>query len=71
MMDLVIVYDRIQILYPMPKFVGSLKINTMVLTGLLFTIVINIPINIGRRVVEVPFRIESNTTTILLAYGKV
>jgi len=55
----------------MPKFVGSLKINTMVLTGLLFTIVINIPINIGRRVVEVPFRIESNMTTILLAYGNV
>ncbi len=36
---------------------------------LVFSVVINIPINMSRAIAQVTFKIESNTTTILETYS--
>ncbi len=68
-MDLVIAYDRIQILLPKVKRFGDLRINTLVMIGLAFTILTNIPVNIGRSVVKILLRTQFNNTIVLLVNG--
>ena len=68
--DVYIVFSRIQVLYPKLKFLAKASIYKIALTITVFSVFLNIPINMGRQVTKVPFKIESNETTILETIGK-
>ena len=69
-MDIYIVYSRIQVLYPKWKFLVKTSINKIALVMIIFCVLVNVPINLGRQVIKTTFRIESNATTTLETYGK-
>lgn len=70
-MDIFIVYDRLQMFCPKLKNFAKTSIYLIALIMIVICFTINIPINLSRQVVSFPFRIESNTTSYLKAYGKI
>jgi hypothetical protein len=68
-MDMLIVYTRIQILYPRLKFLAKVSVYKISAVILLICVVINIPINLGKQVVKERFNLGSNTTLVLETYG--
>ena len=68
-MDIMLVYSRIELLTNKFKFVAKTSVKKITLAILAFSVLINIPINLGRQVTKLPFRIESNETIYLETYG--
>jgi len=69
-MDIFISYGRIQMLYPKLTFMAKTsvyKISTFLFVLCCF---VNIPTIISRQNIKVEFKINSNTTTVLYAFGK-
>jgi len=71
LMDIFILYDRIHILYPKLKFLAKVSVYKISVVIFLFAFIINIPINLSRQAITVPFKIGSNTTTLLQTYGNI
>jgi len=68
-LDSFIVYTRIQMLYPRLKFLSKTSIYVVSLFIFIFSVVINVPINLSRTIVKTPFQIGSNSTSVLATYG--
>ncbi len=69
-MDIFILYTRIQIFCPKLKFlakVSAYKIGALIM---LFALIMNLPVDLSRQVVNTSFKIDSNVTTVLYTYGK-
>ncbi len=68
-LDSFIVYTRIQMLYPRLKFLSKTSIYVVSLFIFIFSVVINVPINLSRTIVKTRFQIGSNSTSVLATYG--
>ncbi len=70
-MDIFILYGRIQMLSSKLELFSKVSVYKIAIIIVIFSMIVNIPINLGRQVIKVPFRIESNVTSVLEAYGKI
>jgi len=68
-MDMLIVYTRIQMLYPRLTFLAKVSVYKISAVILLICVVVNMPINLGKQVVKERFNLGSNTTLVLETYG--
>ena len=69
-MDIVIAYERVQMLCPKLNILGRFSILKIAFMAFVFSVLVNLPGNVGREIQEQAFRIDSNVTTVLSAYGK-
>jgi hypothetical protein len=70
-MDVVIAYERVQVLSPRMNFLGRFSIKKIAFVAFVLSLLVNVPVNVGRELQKKAFRIESNKTTILRTYGKI
>ncbi len=64
------VYSRVQVLHTRLKFLAKTSIFKIIFFIFIFCVILNIPINLGRSVINRSFKIQSNFTTIVGSYGK-
>lgn len=68
-LDIFLVYERIQIYLPNLKFLRSKSAGTISFAVLLYSLVINIPVNLSRTVHQQRITIESNEPITVYYYG--
>ncbi len=68
-LDLFIVYTRIQMLCPRLKFLSKTSIYLVSFLIFIFSVAINVPINLSRTMVTTSFQIRPNSTSVLGTYG--
>jgi len=66
----VITYERVQIIVPKMIILAKFSIITISSVAFVFSVLVNIPVNVAREVQEQVFRIDSNETIILRYFSK-
>jgi hypothetical protein len=69
-MDIVITYERVQIIVPKMNILAKFSILKISSVAFVFSVLVNIPVNVAREVQEQVFRIDSNETIILRYFSK-
>jgi len=70
MMDIVITYERVQMIFPKMIILAKFSILKIASVAFVFSVLVNIPVNVAREVHEQVFRIDSNETIILRYLSK-
>jgi len=66
----VITYERVQIIVPKMNILAKFSILKISSVAFVFSVLVNIPVNVAREVQEQVFRIDSNETIILRYFSK-
>jgi len=66
----VITYERVQIIVPKMNIFAKFSIIKIASVAFVFSVLVNIPVNVAREVQEQVFRIDSNETIILRYFSK-
>jgi len=70
MMDIVITYERVQMICPKMNILAKFSILIIASVAFIFSVLVNIPVNVAREAHEQVFRIDSNETIILRYLSK-
>jgi len=69
-MDIVITYERVQMICPKMNILTKFSILKIASVAIVFSFFVNIPADFGKGVEEQIFRIDSNETVILRYLSK-
>jgi len=70
LMDIVIAFEWIEILFPRVNILRRFSILKISFVAFVFSVLVNFPVNIVRAVEKQQFKMDSNETITLSAYGK-